>query len=214
LPNNDPGDHGRYIELEAARIVETLRHLRDEYRSYFEERGCHPIPEMYWVVVRHGVKDWAIMALRSAAIEYIAASQVSPEDWKALFDFSGSYNGILPPNLAAMPVTKSDHVTDGVTRSMVSLRRQDAFDQIIDGSPFGREYQIYLARSFPGPEFEDGVESFPDVIERRQSIWERARPWTEGLDNLFEVTQQEVFAQLDALSPEVREAENRLIDLS
>jgi len=31
--------------------------LRDAYRAYFEKQGCTPIAEMYWVVVRYGVKD-------------------------------------------------------------------------------------------------------------------------------------------------------------
>jgi len=116
---------------------------------------------MYWVVVRYGVKDWEIMALRSAAIEYIVASQVDPKTWKAPFDFSGSFNDILPPNLAAMLITKSKNITERVTRSIAALLRQDAFDQIIDGGPFGREYQIYLTRSYPGRAFGYGVSLRP-----------------------------------------------------
>jgi hypothetical protein len=76
LPRKSPADHMRYIELEAARIVETLRHLRDEYRKHLEDQGCSPLAEMYWVVARYGVKDWAVMVLRSAALDYVAASMI------------------------------------------------------------------------------------------------------------------------------------------
>src|SRR5271154_2502733 len=49
LPNLDPADHNRYVELECARIVELLRSVRDEYRHYLEDRGAKPVAEMYWV---------------------------------------------------------------------------------------------------------------------------------------------------------------------
>jgi hypothetical protein len=76
LPRQDPTDHMRYIELESARVVETLRFLRDQYRAYFEQQGCNPLAEVYWVVVRFAVKDWAIMVLRAAVFNYIAACRV------------------------------------------------------------------------------------------------------------------------------------------
>jgi len=214
LPKNDPGDHTRYIEIEAARIVETLRHLRDEYRIYFEERGCNPIAEMYWVVVRCGVKDWAIMALRSAAVDYIAAAQVDQVKWKTLFDLSAPYNDMLPPALAARLVGRNDNSHTKLIKTIRSLLPQSAFDQVIDGGPFGREYQIYLAGSFPGRAFLERRETLLEVIERRQRTWDDARPWSEGLATLYEVTLQEVMDQFYALGEDAREAERQFVHLS
>jgi hypothetical protein len=211
LPHNNPADHTSYIEVESARIVETLRQLRDQYRSYFEECGCNPIAEMYWVVIRHGVKDWAIMALRSAAVEYIAASQVDSAKWEDLFDFSAPYNEVFSLGKSP-PVPPNFH--EKLTKTITALLPQTGFDQIINGGPFGREYQSYLARSFPGRAFIEGRETFDAVIKRREQSWDEAKPWTEGLATLFEVTRQEVFAQFDALGEEVKEAELRFVHLS
>lgn len=204
----------RYIEIESARIVEMLRHLRDQYRTYFEERGCNPIAEMYWIVVRYGVKDWAIMALRSAAVEYIAASQVDDTKWKALFDYSGPYNDTLSPELGSVLIGKTDNAQERLSKQVATLLPQTAFDQIIDGGPFGREYQMYLARSYPGRAFLDDLETFPEALKRREKSWEDARPWSEGLATLFEVTQQEVMAQFDALGEDAKGAELRFVHLS
>jgi hypothetical protein len=214
LPNNDPSDHMRYIEIEAARIVETLRHLRDQYRMYFEKQGCQPVAQMYWVVLRFGVKDWAIMALRSAAVDYVAASQTDVALWKALFDFSGPYNYIFAPELVSGDPSKPTDAHEKLRKAIAALLPQTAFNQVIDGGPFGRENQVYLARSFPGRAFFDGLETFAAAIERRQKSWDNARPWSEGLATLFEVTQQEVIVQFDALGAEAEEAERRFVHLT
>ena len=55
LPELDRSDHGRYVEIECCKLVETLRAIRDEYRRYLEQQGCKPIAEMYWVVFRFGI---------------------------------------------------------------------------------------------------------------------------------------------------------------
>jgi hypothetical protein len=214
LPKNDHSDHTKYIELESVRVVEVLRQLRDQYRTYFEERGCKPIAEMYWVVVRHGIKDWAIMALRAAATDYITASQVDLAKWEALFDFSGPYNDILPPALAAQLVSKIENSQERLSKSIRALLPQTAFDRTIDGGPFGREYQMSLTQSYPGRAFLEGLETFPDAMRRRERSWEDARPWSEGLASLFEVTRQEVIAQFDALNEEAKEAEHKFVQLS
>ncbi|MEO8737673.1 MAG: hypothetical protein ABI380_14180 [Edaphobacter sp.] len=52
------------------------------------------------------------------------------------------------------------------------------------------------------------------VIKRPQQSWDGAKPWTEGVATIFEVTQQEVLAQLDALGEEEKEAELRFVHLS
>jgi hypothetical protein len=99
-------------------------------------------------------------------------------------------------------------------RRLRPLLPETSFNQVIDGGPFGRENQVYLARSFPGRAFFDGLETFNAAIERRQKSWGSARPWSEGLATLFEVTQQEVIAQFDALGAEAKEAEHRFVHLT
>src|SRR5438132_11239439 len=64
LPELDRDDHRRYIEIECHKIVETLRAVRDEYRRYLQQEGCKPISEMYWVVFRFGVMQYAVSVLR------------------------------------------------------------------------------------------------------------------------------------------------------
>ena len=214
LPRNDPADHARYIEVESAIIVETLRHLRDQYRTYFEERGCNPIAEMYWVVARYGVKDWGIMALRSATVEYIAASQVDSAKWNELFDFSGPYNDMLPAQLAAKLSSATQTAQERLSKTISALLPQRAMDLVFDGGPFGREYQMHLARSYPGRAVLEGLETFPAAIARRQKTWDEAQPWTEGLAALFQVVQNEVFSQFAALGFDAREAERRIVELS
>jgi len=213
LPRMDPEDHVRYIELVSSRIVETLRSVRDEYRKHLEAQGCTPLAEMYWVVIRYGVKDWAIMTLRSAAFDYVAASMVSTAQWKELFDFSGPFNDLLPqlqPAVAASVIVKADEKLEETIRVLLP---QSAFDQILTGGPFGRDYQVYLARGLPGRTFLLAQETFPDAIDRRQASWDAAQPWTEGLARLFDAAQEEISSQYDALGDDGREAEARFVQL-
>lgn len=100
-----------------------------------------------------------------------------------------------------------------MSKSIAALLPQTAFDQTIDGGLFGREYQICLAQSYPGLAFLDGLETFPDAIKRRERSWEDARPWSEGLASLFEVARQEVMAQFEALSEEIRDAKHMFVQL-
>lgn len=213
LPLKDRADHMRYIELESARIVETLRCLRDEYRKYLEKQGCTPLAEMYWVVVRYGVKDWAIMVLRSAAFDYVVASKVSTDQWKGLFDFSGPFNDFMQegePAEAASVIVKAN---EDLRNTIKALLPQSALDQILVGGPFGRDYQIYLARGFPGRAFLSGKESFQGAIDRRLASWDAAQPWTEGLARLFDAAQEEISFQYDALGHDGREAEAKFVHL-
>jgi hypothetical protein len=170
--------------------------------------------EMYWVVVRYGVKDWAIMVLRSAGIEYVAASRVTTAQWKELFDFAGPFNDLFPHGEPAEAAPVTVDVNAKLTKAITALLPQTAFDQVIDGGPFGRDYQIYLAQSLPGRAFLLGKESFQDAIDRRLASWDAAQPWAEGLAALFEVTQQEVLAQFDALGADAKEAESQFVHLS
>lgn len=76
LPEHDPSDHRRYVEIECCKIVETLRAIRDEYRRYLEQKRCKPIAEMYWVVFRFGIVQYAVRLLREIASEYVISTKV------------------------------------------------------------------------------------------------------------------------------------------
>jgi hypothetical protein len=210
----DPADHLRYVELECARIVETLRMVRDEYRSYLKDRGCAPLAEMYWVVLRYGVKDWAVMLLRTAAFEYIRHCKLQAELWDGLFKFAGPFKIFLPDQGESTPtpsIVKSD---DALIRAFNVLLPPEVFDQVLTGGPFGRDAQLHVARVFPGQAALHGQETFPDAVRRRQALWDDGYPWTEGLAQMFDATQEELFSQLEALGGDARRAEARFIRLS
>jgi len=212
LPRKNPADHMRYIELEAARIVETLRHLRDEYRKHLEGQVCGPLAEMYWVVARYGVKDWAVMVLRSAALDYVAASMIDRAQWEQLFDLSGPFNGLFaqPEPDTASPIIEPD---ENLIKTIKALLPEGVFDQILNGGPFGRDYQVHLAQSFPGRAFMLNQETLPQVIDRRVASWVAAQPWAEGLARLFDATQEEIFFPNAALGDDGRQAEAKFVDL-
>ena len=210
----DPADHLRYVELECARIVETLRTVRDEYRSYLEDRGCAPLAEMYWVALRYGVKDWAVMLLRTTAFEYIRHCKLKAELWDGLFKFAGPLKIFLPDQGEGTPtpsIVKSD---DALIRAFNVLLRPEVFDQVLTGGPFGRDAQLHVARAFPGQGFVYGQETFPDAVRRRQALWDDGYPWTEGLAQMFDAAQEEIFSQWDALGGDARRAEAQFIRLS
>ncbi len=185
----------RYIELECARIVETLRFVRDEYRVYLEAQGCFPLVEMYWVVLRYGVKDWAVMLLRSAVITYIVESHISTDHWNALFKFEGPFNYLFRGSDSLTASSQFVQSDESLTETISALLPQDVFDEILIGGPLGRDSQSRFAHTFPGKDFLLGVEKLPDVIRKRLEIWDAGYPWTEGLARLFDTAQEEIFYQ-------------------
>jgi hypothetical protein len=68
---------------------------------------------------------------------------------------------------------------DELMKTINLLLRQDVFDQVLTGGPFGRDAQFYLARTYPGLAFLFGRETFTDAIQRRQALWDNGHPWTE-----------------------------------
>jgi hypothetical protein len=53
-----------------------------------------------------------------------------------------------------------------------------------------------------------------ETIRLRRELWEKCRPWTEGLGTLFDATQEELFFQSAALPEDGRRAESRFMSLS
>jgi hypothetical protein len=214
LPRLDPADHTRYVELECTRTVELLRAVRDEYRRYLEDRGAKPLAEMYWVVFRFGVIDWAVMILRAAALEYIDNSRINTEHWEALFEFSaplGFFGRERQGKKKASPTVQAD---EALSKTVNGLLGKDVFDEVRTGGPFGRDGQLRLGRSMPGMAFLMGRETILDAIKKRQELWDKCWPWTEGLARLFDAAQEELFFQSEELGEDGRRAELGILQLS
>ena len=65
-------DHRCFVELQARHLVEHLRCTRDVYREFVDSKGCHPVLEAQWVVLRCAVFPTAIAILPPAALYLIA----------------------------------------------------------------------------------------------------------------------------------------------
>jgi hypothetical protein len=208
LPKLDPTDHLRYVEIECQRVVETLRVIRDEYRAYLQQEGCKPISEMYWVVFRFAVIPYAVKVVRAAASDYVIYSQVGTKEWQTLYGYS--WKGIV--TLGNESRIK-DRV-ESVEETMTSLIREDTFQEVVTGGPFGRDGQVRLGRLRPAAEFRFGEMTLVDTIKLRQELWDTCYPWTEGLARLFDAGQEELFLQNDTLSQEGRRAESEFLSLS
>lgn len=204
LSRLDTAEHLQYIELESARIVETLRSLRDVYRSYLRHQGCTPLVEVYWVVLRFGVKDWAVMVLRSAAFTYLNETKIKAEQWKRLFEVCGPMEHLSPAKDRAI-ASPSDILSDNKLKQKIEMQlHQDVFDEVLTGGPFGESTQVRPTRSYPGPDFLLQREDFQSAIERRLAFWNNCKPWTEGLARLFDAAQEELFYQSDAFGIDAR----------
>jgi hypothetical protein len=210
----ETADHMRYIELECARIVETLRFIRDTYRKYLQPKIRGPLAEMYWVVLRLGVKDWAVMLVRSAAVAYIDACWLKAKDWKALFGVEGPFNDMFGFKDGEKPSEEARLTEEELAKSIAAHLRQDSMDAVMTGGPFGIDAQILLTRTYPGKAFLLQQETFPKAIERRISAWHANEPWTEGLARLFDAAQEEVLFQYEELQNEGRLAESELVNLT
>jgi hypothetical protein len=213
LPRLDPADHMNYIEIVCAQTVELLRAVRDEYRRYLEDRGAKPLVEMYWVVVRYGVKDWAVMALRDAVLEYIGHCRIKTKDWNALFGFSPRLL-CLPGEKEPEKVSPTVRMDAALSRTIHLLLRQNSFDEVMTGGPFGRDGQLRLGHSMPSMAVLNGRQTVMENIKYRQELWDNCYPWTEGLAMLFDAVQEELLRQIRALGGDGRRAESRFLQLS
>jgi len=213
LSRLDPADHMNYIEIACARLVELLRAVRDAYRHYLEERGAKPLAEMYWVVVRFGVRDWAVMALRDAIFDYIGHCRIRREHWKALFEEEAPFQvssgraDVAKPS----PIIQADA---SLRHTISCFLGEEAFDIVVEGGYFGREYQSVLTQVTPGLAVLMGRSTVLEAIKQRQTLWDDCYPWTEGLAMLFDAAQEELFAQYDSLADDGRRAESRFLQLS
>jgi len=211
LPRLDPTDHGRYVEFECKRLVETLRVVRDEYRAYLEREGCKPITEMYWVVFRFAVIQYAIKILRTTAAAYVVSSKVGKDYWQRLYAYS--FSGMVRLGNTSSPLTE-DTLEESVQSTIDGLIGEETFQRVMTGGPFGLDGQIHLGRLRPSLEFQMGEMTLTDTIKLRQRMWTHCRPWTEGLATLFDAVQEELFCQAAALPRDGRLAQETFLALS
>jgi hypothetical protein len=206
LPDLIPADHEKYVEVECQRIVESLRLIRDEYRKYLQKQGCRPLAEMHWVVFRFAITGYAVKMLRNVASNYLSASAVDPTDWQILYG-TPLPSPVVPLSGQPVFVSKGNYLNESVQDTITRLIKEDTFTRILRGGPFGKEGQIFLARNRLTGDFLEGTTGLWDSIAIRQEFWEQCRPWTAGLATLFDTTQNELFAQMRALSDDVRKAD-------
>jgi hypothetical protein len=164
----DAADHMTYLAIINARTVEVLRAVRDEYRGYLQQRGAKPITEMHWVVVRYGVMDWAVMALREAIFEYIGHCRINTEHWELLFCTRApiQFRSEEPVQPKSATV-KADAV---LLKTIQGLIRQNVFDEVRTGGPFGRYNQMWLARAMSNLAFRAEGETLLDEISAREKF--------------------------------------------
>ena len=190
-----------YSDIECARLVERLRAVRDVYREHLERLGCRPIDQMYWVVFRFGVMDWALRFLRSSVQTYLTSAAVPRREWEELY---GPL--ITVPLGAELPIVPEDELLRDGPDLEASIRwrlPQSVFDQELSGGPFGLDAQFYIARETFGIVVLSG-ETFPESLQRRQVLWVQSVRWLEPLSRLFDAIQEELIFQANALSDEGR----------
>jgi hypothetical protein len=212
LPRLDRADHTRYVELEAVRIVELLRAVRDEYREYLEKLGCKPLAEMYWVVFRFGVMHHAINILRAAAFDYVKLSKIEFEDWQFLFGPSTSTIR-LKAEASKSELTLVERTTS-IKKMIDWYLRDTVFNEFSTGGPFARSAQFTITRGMPLPFLITEQFTFIDLVHLRQKVWDRCAAWTEGLSKMFDAVQGEILYQRELLPEDFRRAEAIYVKLS
>jgi hypothetical protein len=168
---------------------------------------------MYWVVFRFAMIPYAVKVLRNAASDYVINSHVNTGHWQALFCYSFATVASLGPDFRTREASK-DNWQESVRETIAELVGEETFEHVLTGGPFGRDGQIYIGRQRPSFEFQIGEMTLIDTIKLRQDMWEECRPWTEGLATLFDVSQEELFLQSDALTQDGRRAEATFSSLS
>ena len=216
LPELDRNDHRRYVEIECCKIVETLRAIRDEYRRYLEQERCKPIAEMYWVVFRFGIVQYAVRLLREIASEYVISTKVPFAESEILYGHS--FISCFPlPGAASLPETSETPkapTPQSVTNIMRGLIVEDTVRRVGNGGPFGREGQLELTRRIPGFAFWGPGITFPEIVKKRQLLWEECSPWTKGLSQLFDCAQAELEFQYSLLTEDAKRVESAFVKLS
>ena len=214
LASLDTDDHRRFVELEARSFVEHLRCTRDVYREFVESKGCRPVLEAQWVVLRCAVFPTAIAILRQGVTDYARLSRVPGSDLSLLFGiltrtcYQSVGDGmrlLCPPDLDDETAATADEL-----QSLGELVREDsllwfrdirddgAIGQPFGGGPFSTDDAITIHNSFAVCGLRAGF-TLPEWVTKRKKLWLSRAAWTEGLCSLFGAVQEELMSQWHAL---------------
>ena len=212
-------DHRRFVELQARHLVEHLRCTRDVYREFVDSKGCRPVLEAQWVVLRFAVLPTAIAILRQKVIEYAKLTRVRGRDITLLFGIITAscsrkadhtpgepFRFLQPPDL-----DDETPATDEELESLAQLIDEDSLvvlEEIRDG---GSVFRLHGGGPFSVDDYRSilhslemcglihaGV-SLPDWVPTRERLWKLGIPWTEGLCGLFGAVQEELMSQWQSL---------------
>jgi hypothetical protein len=169
---------------------------------------------MYWVVLRYGVKDWAVMLLRSVAFEYIGLCRIKAEIWNELFNPSVLGRDLFPNEDESTPKPSIIMPDDKLMKTITGMLGQDVFDLVQTGGPFGKDAQFFSTYAHPGKRVLLEQETFFDALRRRKALWDDTYPWTECLAQMFDAAQEEIFSQWEELGNDAKRVEAQFIKLS
>ncbi|HKW16429.1 MAG TPA: hypothetical protein VJO35_02860 [Terriglobales bacterium] len=219
----DVSDHHRFVELEARRLIEHLRCVRDRYQEFVDKHRCHPVMEAHWVVLRCAVFPTAIELLQGRVMEYAKLTRMPGRDLSLFYgiptrtcyrDFKG-FRLIGAPDLNDNMSASEEEI-----KSLGQLVNEDTllwFRDIEDGGavgvpfgggPFAIDDCSGMRNSFSLCGSRVGM-TLPQWLEVRKSLWNGCTAWTDGLCSLFGAVQEELLSQWSALPSDslVRELE-------
>jgi hypothetical protein len=217
LPARNSEDHRRFVELQAARLIEHLRCTRDIYQDFVNERRCDPVLEAHWVVLRCAVLPTAIELLRQDVIEYTNITQVPARDLSLLFglpthvcykDTSNGFGVVYPPNIDDTTVADDTELESlgKLVEADTLLHFKDIKDggavfRLFGGGPFAvdDDRSIHSSWSLCGLQKQFTLIQW---VHERERLWRICSPWSEGLDSMFTAVQEELLAQHSALPVE------------
>jgi hypothetical protein len=214
LPSLGTEDHKRFVELEARSLIEHLRSTRDVYREFVNSKGCRPILEAQWVVLRCAVFPTGLAILRESVINYAKLTRVPGRDLSLLFGivtrtcYRNVAEGIalhqLPDLEDETPATDAelkslgDLIDEDGLLMFRDIRDDGAVGRLLGGGPFSTDDARSLRNSFGLCGLRAGM-TLPEWIGLRDKLWNLRSPWTDGLCNLFGSVQEELMSQWRAL---------------
>lgn len=225
LASLDAEDHKRFVELEARTLVEHLRCTRDVYQEFVDSKGCRPVLEAHWVVLRCAVFPTAIAILRKSVVEYASLSQVPLAALSFLFgiltricyeDVGDGVRLLRCPDLADKTIASSEElqllgrrVDEDTLLWFRDIRDGYAVGHPVGLGPFSLDDVRAIHNSFNICGLTTGM-VFPEWRTVQEEPWRLHKPWTSGLCSLFGLVQDELKSQWRALRTDSRMCELQL----
>ena len=214
LPSLNSEDHDRYIRLEARTLVAHLRCTRDLYQEFVNSKGCRPVLDAHWVVLRCAVFPTAIAVLRASVSAYARLSRIPLAALSFLFgivtrfcyeDTGGAISLLCCPDLKdTTPATDDELESLGRLVDEDSLlwfrdiRDDGAVGRPLGGGPFSTDDARTILKSFSVCGLTSGM-TFSEWQPLHQKLWNLHEPWTTGLCTLFCSVRDELISQWQAL---------------